>query len=88
MSNSIILTGCTKNLFSGLQNNAYIWVGSKNEQRRQEISIEMRCLSMPPPTPSPNVQTVSHLNLLSALPSYEGRTAEEGVKWYLKFSPP
>jgi hypothetical protein len=28
----------------------------------------------------PPLQTVSHLNWLSALPSYEGRAAAEGVK--------
>jgi hypothetical protein len=42
-------------------------------------AIDMRRLSRPP-LPSPSVQTVSHYNWLSALLSYEGRTAGEGVK--------
>jgi hypothetical protein len=43
------------------------------------MSIEMRIVSRPPPSPYPYVQTVSHLNWLIALPSYEGRAAVEGV---------
>jgi hypothetical protein len=41
--------------------------------------IDMIIVSRPPPA-SPYVQTVPHLNWLTALPSYEGRAAVEGVK--------
>jgi hypothetical protein len=44
------------------------------------LSIDMKIVSIPPPSASPNVQTVSHLNWLTALPSYEGIVAVEGVK--------
>jgi hypothetical protein len=43
------------------------------------IGIDMRLVSIDPPA-SPYVQTVYHLNWFSALPSYEGRAAVEGVK--------
>jgi hypothetical protein len=56
------------------------WNGSKPSQdetncdwsHRHENSIDR------PPSASPNVQTVFHLNWFSALPSYEGRAAVEG----------
>jgi hypothetical protein len=51
-------------------------------------AIDMRIVSRPPPPLFPNVQTVFHLNWLSVLPSYEGRVAVEGVKWYFCFWPP
>jgi hypothetical protein len=38
----------------------------------------MLLLTFMPPPASPYVQTVSNLNWLSALPSYEGRAAVEG----------
>jgi hypothetical protein len=41
--------------------------------------IDMRVVSRPPPLRFP-VQTVPHLNLLTALPTYEARAAVEGVK--------
>jgi hypothetical protein len=41
-------------------------------------AIDMRRFPRPPPpTASPYVQTVSHLNWFSALPSYEGRA----IRW-------
>jgi hypothetical protein len=44
--------------------------------------IDMRIVGYlaPSPSASPYVQTVSHLNWLSAPPSYEARAAVEGVK--------
>jgi hypothetical protein len=46
------------------------------------VSIDMKIVSRPPPphSASPYVQTVSHLNWLIALPSYEGGAAVKGVK--------
>jgi hypothetical protein len=35
-----------------------------------EATIDIRMVSRPPPTPSPYAQTLSHLNWMSALPSY------------------
>jgi hypothetical protein len=47
-----------------------------NSARRHENSIYRR----PPTSASLYVQTVSNLNWLTAMPSYEERAAVEGVK--------
>jgi hypothetical protein len=49
-------------------------------------AIDMRIVSRPrAPPPSPFVKTVSPLNWLTVLPSYEGGAAVEGVKSYFCF---
>jgi hypothetical protein len=57
--------------------------GEVEVQIRDQMSVEsidMGIVSRPPPSSaSPYVQTMSHLNWLSSLPSYEGRAAVEGV---------